>query len=167
VDCCQHEERLDDCLLIVVIRSLAAGRRSLQAGHAWGESRRAWRQVRRDGPEQGLRVGGRGGRGLNFRRREVGGFGAGFAVSPDEPTCDAGACRSDQSDAHDHDDCGDHMALSRDGVVAVAHGGGDDGPPDRVAEMVMVAPVGLYSTPYMKKALTNITAITMLTIGPA
>jgi hypothetical protein len=72
-----------DCHLIVVTKSLAAGRRSLLDQHGANLALRGDKFVEAV-QEQGLRVGARGGRGFNFRRCDVGGFGTGFAVTRDE-----------------------------------------------------------------------------------
>jgi hypothetical protein len=58
--------------LIVLAVSLAAGPRSLQLDtHGANLAQRAGKYVEAV-PEQGLRSGGRGGRGLNFRRHDIG-----------------------------------------------------------------------------------------------
>ena len=119
----QDEERLDDCPLIVLAVSLAAGPRSLQLDtHGANLALRAGKYVEAV-PETGPAPAVVAATGSTFADTTSGEFGARFAVSPDEPICDGGAYYSDQSDAHDHDD-----RRPRGG------GGGDDGPPDRVAE---------------------------------
>ena len=150
----QDEERLDDCPLIVLAVSLAAGPRSLQLDtHGANLALRAGKYVEAV-PETGPAPAVVAATGSTFADTTSGEFGARFAVSPDEPICDGGAYYSDQSDAHDHDDRRPRR------VVTMAH---------QIAsrKVVMVAPVALYSTRHLRKALTNTTAITMVTIDPA